>query len=408
MGTDSQRDPGLEPFDGQRVLVYGALCTLTITVVWIGAGWVETATKAAGASPIDFRVFWAGARLALEGDPLAAFDPARLAEVYGSGGSTGWMPWAYPPGFLALLLPFGLLPFAPAWAAFTLVSLAALFLAARPFTGGRSALGLALALAPAMLPALLIGQTTLLWAAGLLGALAALREDRPILAGILIGLLTLKPQLGLLIPVALVAAGLWRAILSATLTALVVLAGATAWTGAAYLPRMLDMMQTHFHAVRAGVASEKMLVSPYSAMTGLGLAEPLAMTVQGALTLLAAALVALAWRRREIGFDLRAAVLVAAIPLSTPYLWHYEAGLLAPAALLMVRAGALPARPGGWGLATLMWVGLGPSIAIELLVPGGDAPFRMLFVPVALLALAVSAMAVLRCRPPRDGLYSRS
>ena len=48
--------------------------------------------------------------------------------------------------------------------------------------------------------------------AGLLGAALLSLPRRPLLSGILFGLLAYKPQFGLLIPVALLVAGQWRAI----------------------------------------------------------------------------------------------------------------------------------------------------------------------------------------------------
>jgi hypothetical protein len=74
------------------------------------------------------------------------------------------------------------------------------------------------ALAPAALFCLWLGQTGLIMAALLVGGIGWLWR-RPVLAGILMGFLTCKPPLGLLVPFALVAGGHWRAFVSACLTA---------------------------------------------------------------------------------------------------------------------------------------------------------------------------------------------
>ncbi|MBZ0123752.1 MAG: hypothetical protein K8F31_07680, partial [Roseovarius sp.] len=87
------------------------------------------------------------------------------------------------------------------------------------------------------------------------------------------------------------------------------------------------------------------------------------------------------------GFDLRAAMLLTAIPLASPYLWHYESAFLAPAALFMLRAGAIAARPAGIVLGLAMWLGLAPS-ALAMLQSGSADVFRLVFMPVALLAFA--------------------
>src|SRR6202023_3344335 len=63
--------------------------------------------------------------------------------------------------------------------------------------------------------------------AGLLGAALLSLPRRPLLSGILFGLLAYKPQFGLLIPIALLAGGQWRATISAGLTVVALMTVAT-------------------------------------------------------------------------------------------------------------------------------------------------------------------------------------
>lgn len=391
--TPDTADARLSLFDhrrGWQMGLLGAGVTLMLSAILIAGAMAEISGTGLISVSVDFYVFWAAAKLALQGLPLDAFDVARIAEV-AQVTHDDWMPWAYPPGFLLLVAPFGLLPFAPAWAAFNAAGIAALLLALRPFAAGRLQVLLAAGLAPAMLPCLLVGQTTLLWLAGLIGALAALRARRPVLAGILIGLLTLKPQLGLLIPFALIAAGHWRTVFAAAVTTLLLAAGPTVLFGAAYWPEMLAMMEQHGDTVRGAIAGLTLMISPYSALAALGIPEPAALALQWVLTAGCALSVALAWRSPSADFDTRAAVLLTAIPLASPYLWHYESAFLAPAALFMLRAGILTLRPAGAVLGLAMWLGLGPS-ALALVKTGEADVFRLVFAPVALAAFA----AVLR------------
>lgn len=394
--TSAEADARLAAFNGRRgwqVGVLGAALTLIVCIIWIGSAWMEMAQTGKTAVPVDFRVAWAAAKLAVAGVPLEAFDPARLNAIHGVA-MDEWMPWVYPPGYLAALMPFGLLSFGWAWALFTALSIAAILAATRPFAAGILPLHLGIALAPTTLSALLLGQTSLLWSAGLLAALAALRTGRPLLAGVFIGLLTLKPQLGLLIPAALLAAGAWRTILAASVTALLLAAGPTLLFGFDYWPAMLEMMQTVFAEVRNAIQNVPLMISPYSALAGLGLPEAFALAAQWALTAAAAVAVAAAWWSPKADFDLRAAVLMTAIPLSSAYLWHYESALLAPAALFMLRAGAVTARGAGLLIPAAMWLGLGPSILLHLFGRGADAPFRLVFAPLALLSFGICVAAL--------------
>ena len=398
----------LSLFDTPRtwqLAVLSALLTVGMTAALILREMADVAGTGGVTASIDFYVFWAAAKLALQGTPLDAFSVSRIEEIAAISGG-GWMPWAYPPGFMTLVTPFGTLPFALAWGLFVLTSMLALLLATRPFTEGRPQVTLAIALAPAMLPCLLVGQTSVLWLAGLMAALASLAAGRPILAGVFIGLLTLKPQLGLLIPIALLAAGQWRTILAATVTTLILAALPTALYGIAYWSEMLTMMAQHGEAVRNSVAELPLMISAYSALTGLGLAEPTALAAQWALSATCALAVFLVWRKPNTSFDLKAATLLSAIPLASPYLWHYESAFLAPAALFLLRAGIIGEdRALTLVLGLLMWLGLGPS-AILLLTTGWAETFRLVFLPVALTAFLTCLWhALLRPRnAPAQGL----
>src|SRR5262249_16620590 len=72
------------------------------------------------------------------------------------------------------------------------------------------------ALNPGVLINLLAGQTGFLSGGLMLGG-ARLMARHPLVSGALFGLLTYKPQLGIMIPIALVAARPWACIASATL-----------------------------------------------------------------------------------------------------------------------------------------------------------------------------------------------
>lgn len=366
-----------------------------LVAVWIGQAWIVIARSGDATFPADFRVFWSAAKLAVEGDVLGAFDVSRLADVQSNSGDT-WMPWSYPPTFLLILLPLGALSYGAAWAAFTVVSAVAILTALRPFAPKAAPIWLSFALAPAAIPTFFMGQTTLIWIAGLLAALACLRAERFVLAGIFIGFLTFKPQLGLLIPVALLASGAWRTILSASVTTILFAALATLVVGVEYWAALGEMIKTHFSVIRQNSATERLMISQYSVMAGIGIPEGLAMVLQWTLTGLGAIGVALAWSTKRISFDLGAAMLVTAILLSTPYLWYYESYMLVVAALFMLRAGVLRPTPLGLLLTLLIWLGLGPTLLMAVYLDMPDIPVRYLAAALALIAFALCLNACLR------------
>src|SRR5712691_3634446 len=180
----------------------------------------------------DSFALWSGGRFGGDHAAAAIYDPlalrsAQLALGMDPGAS---YPFAYPPSFLLLLWPLGQLPGALACAVLILVSLP-LYLWAT--VGGKwwSPALLAGLAAPTTAIAIVSGQSGFLAAALLAGGIR-LAAANPAAGGVLLGLLSYKPQLGLLVPVALVAARLWRTLAIAGLTALFLVAATSLLFGA--------------------------------------------------------------------------------------------------------------------------------------------------------------------------------
>jgi hypothetical protein len=174
----------------------------------------------------DFLNFWMYGRAAVTPDPGHIYDAAaynqELAALLGPG--YPGQNWSYPPSIMLLAAPFGQFGYLSALLAWTVLSVGIFASVARRNLSGR--LLLALMLSPAALLCIASGQNSLMTAA-LLIAIFAWLDSRPVAAGILIGLLTLKPQVGLLLPVMLIASGRWRVFWSAAAVSLAI-AGLTA------------------------------------------------------------------------------------------------------------------------------------------------------------------------------------
>src|SRR5450432_4412723 len=157
--------------------------------------------------PTDFVNVWAAGKLVLEGHPALAYDwdIQKQVELAVLGQSyPGNFAWHYPPPFLFVASLLALFPYAVAyigWAAISLVPYLAVIRAivGRPF-------GLLLGAAfPVLLINALVGQNGFL-TASLIGGTLYLMPTRPLLSGICLGLLSYKPQYGLLFPLLLIAA----------------------------------------------------------------------------------------------------------------------------------------------------------------------------------------------------------
>jgi len=349
------------------VIVLGVSLTLFFGILIVATAFILTSEDGMRTLDSDFRVFWGAARLALAGEPLSTFDLVRLEAEYNVV-TEDWMPWLYPPGYLYLVAPFGLMSYAVAFLMMTLISVTAMAFAARPFVAGIAPVGAAMALAPAYMPALIIGQNSLIWLAVLLAALGAMRSGRAVLAGVLIGCLTLKPQLGVMIPFALLASGQWRTIFAAAGTTVALVAVPTLVVGVGYWPLLLTRMSEHADQMFRLLDELPLTVGPFYLASQLGLTSAAALTLQWGISAVAALSVVLFWRSGRIGFDAKVALLLIAVLLSAPYLWYYEAALMPAIGLFMLRAGILTTRPGHLGLLGLLWIGAGLQ-SLDLVFP---------------------------------------
>ncbi len=309
----------------------------------------------------DFLNYWSGSRLFLSGHLSTLYDPAAysayLRRTWGEG--FGALSFSYPPTFLPFIAWLGLLRYALALALWSLLGAGLLVAAGWPYTK-RPSIIIALVLAPAVLVCLDDGQNGLIIGAMLVAALR-LVDRRPVLAGVLIGLLTVKPQLGVLLPIALICAGRWKTIGAATATAIglaaltVLVVGVEPWR--LYLEKTLPYQGLLYHGDGMWRA---MTPSPAIAVSVAGGTWPLAWAVQALVSVSMIALTAVlflgrARGRREIDAVDRI-VLIAATFLATPYGFNYDMPALA---LCLLLAGAV--RPEldvsakwRWGVA-LLW-----------------------------------------------------
>ncbi|MGB8438107.1 MAG: glycosyltransferase family 87 protein, partial [Candidatus Acidiferrales bacterium] len=156
----------------------------------------------------DFLNIWMGGRAALAGGPAAWFDvnaynAAIRALLAPNPANEYRYYWSYPPDILLFTWPFGLMPYLLAYVSWCAIGIFA-FVATAARWGGIERKNLFfVALAPAVAVTVFFGQNGLLTAALLVGGLALL-DRKPVLAGVLFGVLTIKPQLGILLPVMLV------------------------------------------------------------------------------------------------------------------------------------------------------------------------------------------------------------
>lgn len=321
---------------GRRAYEAGALLVAIAVLVAMGA-------LAAGASGLllpsghaifgDFLAFWSAGKLALAGDAERVHDIAAIRQQHALAvpGVRHVAPWNSPPTFLLIASALATMPFAIAALIFLAVSGALYLFVARKLLPDACALLFATT-APAALYHIGSVQTGLL-IAGLNGLAAYWLDRRPLAAGIAIGLLAIKPHLAIVWPLLLVLSGRWRAFGAAAIGGGVfVLAGGVAFGFESY-PRFFDNLATAQALIDPARVARETFASLYGNLRGLGIASAPALALHYASALVALALAVLIFRRGET--RVQVAALCAATMLFSPYLFFYDATLLALGAALL-------------------------------------------------------------------------
>jgi alpha-1,2-mannosyltransferase len=313
----------------------------------------------------DWMVFYTAARAYFDGNLPLIFDGERFTAALNAR-FVDWLasplslhPWINPPIFLLLILPFGLLPFGLSYALFE-VAIFAFLLAALPlYAKDRKRwllLAFALAISPAAGLTVGVGQNSFLSGA-LLVAGFGLLDRRPVLAGMLLGVLAYKPQFCLMIPIALLAGQHWRALAGAALSGSLLVLASAALFGVEPWRVWLEFAAGTSDFYRDWVATSRIMgQSVYACVVKLGAPATFAMVAQGGAAIFAAGSVYWCFRRK-MRAELRLAVLLVATLLAAPHVsWSDE--LLATIAALLLLGVALDEgfRSGDALLVVLVWL----------------------------------------------------
>jgi len=386
LDRDASARPGGPPF-----VAWALLWLLGGVIAFVNLAWDFLDPRKFFVIGRDFSNLQAAGWLADHGRSSCVFDVDcfRMA-LLDHIGLLSLQNYSYPPHALFIAAPFGLLPYPAALALWTLLGIAFFAWAARPHL-------------PSGFPALLAPFTAAgcmnIWAGHygfLFGALwlAAwhLLERRPRTAGLLIGLMIVKPHLALLMPFVLARRGDWTAFLFAALTAsgLVLVSGLAfgwdywaSWVGGTLFTQAAMIGDT-------GQFFLRMMPTVAPSLLLAGLPSWAAWAAQAICGL--AALAAL-WRFLPKD-PVRAGLATAcATLLVLPYAFVYDMTVVSLAALLVLYQGGTQMRP--------FWRAVA---ALAFLLPVMTVPLNGAGVPLAPLLTAFTLFWTIRLEPiPRPG-----
>lgn len=283
----------------------------------------------------DFSAFYNAGTMAASAPLGATYDTtatqASFAELFGL---KTLLPWHYPPSAALLLIPLAALPYPLALGLWLATGVGVLALVLRPLLTNKR-LTLAALTFPGFATSIVYGQNGLLTAAAFGALLLGLgKETRT--AALAVALLTLKPHLGILIPIALIAARKWVMIRRTIAYAVVLHGTAFAITGPEPWIVWLDTLGQAASRV-ATILPAHAMPTWSSALYLEGLPPPARSLTQGASALAAAGLT---WWVFASNFsdDAKAAILPAATLAVSPYIFSYDWALLGITGLFAWRA----------------------------------------------------------------------
>lgn len=383
-------------FGGPLFIAILVAASLFLAATWVRSdiGLLEFGESPAVAQHEDFAAFYRGGEMAAEGRAAAVYDYPRFAEGLSEDNQS--LLFLNPPHALLFYELLALMPYPSARALVLGLNVVCLFLSVWMI---RVQAGfwpyVFVAFSAGTLYSLHLLQLAPISTFLLVFALLFSRK-MPVLSGLALCVLTIKPQYGLLVPIYLLAMRDWRAFGVAAFGSLALVAASIGLYGVSAWQAFFASVTGGVHSIQFQI-SHNMMITIGQSMGKIGAGTDLKAIVQiGSILLAGAAVwtVARRWRR-----EAAAALSLLAMSLVAPSFLFYDWLMYAMALLLMLKVA--PRWPLSLqAIAGLLWTA--PVVHDILSAYEPDAAFYFSsFIPV--LALAVLAHAVVTVSRVENG-----
>ncbi len=359
---------------------------------------------------VDFDVFHIVAQRVWLGDADLAYQFEKFLGMQraASGGSDNFMPWTYPPQFDLLLAPFALISIGPAYLLFIGATLAFYLGVLRSIAASDFVLAL-IVLLPAIEITIVCGQNGFL-TAGLIGLVCLYFEERPVAAGLALGLMVIKPHLAITFAAYAILTRRWTVVVTAGAVVLISSLLCTLVFGLQIWAALMQSVHDSAIFLERGYYPLYRMISFYAALRTVGLSASAAFVGQAVVAACCLGIIAMAWYRQLPAPWCLGLTAMLAVSIS-PYAYDYDLPIFGIGLALLLpelRRGA------GEGVRSLVYVApmivgaysnllaaaLGTSHkdfqGVDMLSIGG-------FVLVALIPLMV-VIAMRSLRPETEGL----
>jgi hypothetical protein len=342
-GQEPPREGGNRPLNEQRLGWYTIAIAISCVVIAM-ALWPILHSHQTGQHCFDFNWIWLTGKRAASNHAAEVYSPAaRLPPdaaampEFQCGESSGNGRFDYPPTVLFFTYPLGFLPYYTAMAVWVTATLLLYLSAVFAILPRIAAIAAALTTYPVILNILIAHNGFL--TAGLFGLALAFMERRPWSSGLFLGLLTYKPQFGILFPLALLASRNWRAFIGASVASIAFAGAAAVAFGFELWPLFLlgatEMASrlTEHHSL-----SDIIFPTIFGILRHFDVGIQTAWAVQGVVSAAAAFAICVLWSR-PIPHALKAAAIAVASLVVTPYALTYDFCILSIAVAFLVKDG---------------------------------------------------------------------
>jgi alpha-1,2-mannosyltransferase len=315
--------------DRERLNTYPKIILLLYIVIygfWIfsGSGNADFAGKPIGG---DFSAFWATSRMVLSGESADVYNDNKIFAVEKSIAGVDYRnPIPYPPTFFFIVAPLALFAYIPSLILWLTLTLSAFLYVTYRFAPHALTIWLTLSF-PGTFQNVIHGHNGFV-TTSILGLALLIIEKHPLTAGLVLGLLSFKPHLLMIIPLFLVVGRCWR-VLSGMIISLFLLASASvilfgldAWF------RFFEKIPLMMYLLQNGFLQMHQLVSTLGALLLLGIPYNIAIGIHLICSLIGIGLTAIAWYKNEPIY-VKHSLLVLSVLLVTPYVNTYDLTLLA-------------------------------------------------------------------------------
>jgi hypothetical protein len=371
----------LHPTRAQAYSVAMAVFMIFI-LVWVPAGLMSGGYTPDGFPfGADYVSFWAASKLILTGTPLDVYLPAthRIAELPIL--SRHYEAFLYPPTYLVLCTPLAILPFFPSVIAFLSATWVTLLLSTRAILGTMRTAVLLAAFPPVLLNAI-SGQNGFLTAAILGGGLCIL-DRRPRIAGIILGLMAIKPHLAIAVPVVLLISRRWLTLFYAGAVALSLMTLATLVFGWEIWPAFFMNSDLARTTLEEGLEHSTMQ-STFALARWLGAGIATSYSLQVAVSTVAIGCFVLVRLRNVSGAVERSLIVITSL-ICSPFLLHYDLVILVFPLIWMVQQWMAEGFP-AWSKLVLLTVFGFPAAYLFIGVLPLGAPVLIVFGATLLLS----------------------